>query len=324
MPGIPTTIPTIDLAGLEAEAGCARVAAAMSEAYSQWGFAYIVNHGVADDLVAAVFDASRRFHAQPLDAKQAIAVNRGHRGYIALASSTDVASSIEAADQPNHSASFIKLRELEPDELTPANPLAAPNQWPAEETLPSFRSALDAYEAAVEQVARGLVRAMAVAFGLEPHALDSGFVQPTTWLRLLHYPARPADAPSGLYGSAPHTDFGCLTILAQDAVGGLQVCTPEGAWIDVPPVAGSFVVNTGDIVPVWSGGRWRSTPHRVVNPSGPSGPSKAERYSVAYFFDPSFDTEVRALTGGGTGSFHFGDHVRAQLDATYSYRQDDA
>ncbi len=319
MPGIPTTIPTIDLAGLETVAGCARVAAAMSEAYSQWGFAYIVNHGVEDTLVASVFDASRRFHAQPLDAKQAIAVNRGHRGYIALASSTDVASSIEAADQPNHSEFFIKLRELEPDELTPDNPLAAPNQWPAEETLPDFRTALGAYEAAVEQVARGLVRAMAVAFGLEPHALDPGFVRPTTWLRLLHYPARPADAPSGLYGSAPHTDFGCLTILAQDAVGGLQVRTPEGDWIDVPPVAGSFVVNTGDIVPVWSGGRWRSTPHRVVNPSG------AERYSVAYFFDPSFDTEVKALTGEASSStsFHFGDHVRQQLDATYSYRQDD-
>ena len=309
------SIPTIDLTGLETDTGRARIARAMDEAYADWGFAYIVNHGVADDLVTGVFDASRRFHAQPLAAKQAIAVNQGHRGYIALASSTDVASSIEAADQPNHSESFIKLRELDPDEITPGHPLAAPNLWPAEAQVPGFRAALDSYEAAVEQVARGLVRAMAVAFGQDAPALDPGFVRPTTWLRLLHYPARPADAPVGLYGSAPHTDFGCLTILAQDPVGGLQVRTPGGDWIDVPPLPGSFVVNTGDIVPVWS--HWRSTPHRVVNPSG------AERYSVAYFFDPSFDTEVRPLTGGAARAFHFGDHVRAQLDATYSYRQDD-
>ena len=160
------------------------------------------------------------------------------------------------------------------------------------------------------------MRAIAVAFGLDAGVLDPAFQRPTTWLRLLHYPARPADAPPGLYGSAPHTDFGCLTVLAQDSVGGLQVRTPGGDWIDAPPVPGSFVVNTGDIVPVWSGGRWRSTPHRVVNPSG------AERYSVAYFFDPSFDTEVRPLAGGEAPGFNFGAHVRSQLDATYSYRQD--
>ncbi len=321
-------IPTIDLTGLETDAGRDRIAGEMDQAYADWGFAYIVNHGVPDLLVEGVFDASRRFHAQPLEAKRGIAVNQGHRGYIELASSIDVASSIEAADLPNHSESFIKLRELDPAELTPDNPLAGPNQWPAESAVPGFLTALDAYEAAVEQVACDLVRAMATAFGLEAQALDHGFDRPIAWLRLLHYPARPADAPPGLYGSAPHTDFGCLTILAQDQVGGLQVRTPGGDWIDAPPLPGSFVVNTGDIVPVWSDGRWRSTPHRVVNPSG------AERYSVAYFFDPSFDTEVRPLTVGNRAlgdrpvgnepAFHFGDHVRSQLDATYSYRQDGA
>lgn len=132
------TIPTLDLAGPDTAAGRARIAAGMDRAYSQWGFAYIVNHGVAPALVDGVFEASRRFHALPLKSKQQIAVNEGHRGYVALASSTDVASSIEAADRPNHSCSFIKLRELDTGEAVPDHPLAAPNQWPDEALVPRF------------------------------------------------------------------------------------------------------------------------------------------------------------------------------------------
>ena len=142
------------------------------------------------------------------------------------------------------------------------------------------------------------------------------------WLPRLvgRYPPRPADAPPGRYGSAPHTDFGCLTLLAQDDAGGLEVRATDGSWITAPPVESALLVNTGDIVPVWSGGRWRSTAHRVVNP-----PDR-DRYSIAYFYDPCPDAVIAPLDGAariasGPAPFRFGDHVMAQLDATYAYRQ---
>ena len=126
---------------------------------------------------------------------------------------------------------------------------------------------------------------------------------------------------SDLTGSAPHTGFGCLTLLAQDDAGGLEVRAADGSWIAAPPVEGALLVNTGDIVPVWSGGRWRSTAHRVVNP-----PDR-NRYSIAYFYDPGPDAVIAPLDGAarpasGPAPFRFGDHVMAQLDATYAYRQE--
>jgi isopenicillin N synthase-like dioxygenase len=317
-------VPTIDLHGLGTPEGCARVGRDLDRAYGALGFAYVVNHGVPQASIDAVFEASARFHALPDAAKAAIAVNRFHRGYLGFATATDRASSIEAAAHPNFSESFIKLHE--PAQGAPRAPgdrggrLDGPNQWP--EGLAGFKDAVLDYEANVERLARALVGALAGALAGDAAALDDAFARPTTWLRLLHYPARPGDAPAGLYGSAPHTDFGALTILAQDAAGGLQVRDPDGAWIDVPPKPGAFVVNTGDAVPVWSGGRWRSTPHRVVNPQG------RERYSVAYFFDPNFDTHIAPLDPANApadmAGFRFGDHVMAQLDATYDYREADA
>jgi isopenicillin N synthase-like dioxygenase len=119
--------------------------------------------------------------------------------------------------------------------------------------------------------------------------LTASFRPPTTWLRLLHSPPVDPQAPDDLYGSAPHNDFGFITILAQDEVGGLQVRDAAGQWIDVPPRPGAFVMNVGDMLHRWSNGRLISTPHRVHNRSG------RERYSVPFFFDPHVSTVVAPL-----------------------------
>ena len=160
-----------------------------------------------------------------------------------------------------------------------------------------------------------------MGLGAEPDRLLPLFDSPTVWLRLLHYPRRPKDAPADQYGSAPHTDFGCLTLLfeeglLQDAAGGLEVQAADGAWIAAPPVEGALLVNTGDIVPVWSGGRWRSTPHRVVNP-----PDR-DRYSIAWFYDPSLDATIAPLDGAERPApFRYGDHVMAVLADISQYRR---
>ena len=198
----------------------------MAEAYGATGFAYVVDHGIPERVIGALFDASRRFHALPQAAKDAIAVNRHHRGYIGAGAATDRASSVEAATRPNLSESFIKLSDAPPGRE--AWPLDGPNRWP---DLEGFREAVEAFEAAAEPVARRLVAAMALGLGAEPGRLLRLFEPPTAWLRLLRYPPRPADAPPDRYGSAPHTDFGCLTLLAQDDAGGLEVRAADGSWI---------------------------------------------------------------------------------------------
>jgi len=317
MAGI-TSIPVISLEGLDSEHGQARVAGEMEAAYTAVGFAYLIDHGIPASVIDEAFAASAAFHALPLAEKQRIAVNRYHRGYIACETATDRASSIEEATQPNLSESFIKLTDP-PMSAKSGWPIDGPNQWPG---LPGFREALTEFEQAAEDLAHRLVGALATGMDVPPHMLLDLFNPPTAWLRLLHYPEQPADGggpDGGQFGSAPHTDFGCLTLLFQDSAGGLEVQGPDGAWIAAPPRDGAIIVNTGDIVPVWSGGRWRSTPHRVVNPLG------RDRYSIAYFFDPSLDARIAPLDGStAPAPFVFGDHVMSQLDATYDYRRDDA
>ena len=153
-----------------------------------------------------------------------------------------------------------------------------------------------------------------MASGVKDLSVMKSFDTPTFWLRLLHYPPIPKNSPSDLYGSAPHTDFGCLTILAQDEIGGLQVQTTEGEWIDVPKLEGSFVVNVGDMLSRYTNGILRSTPHRVINKSG------RERFSCPFFFDPHTTAIVQPLKGTGEPKFspiNFSEFLREELEASY-------
>ena len=157
------------------------------------------------------------------------------------------------------------------------------------------------------------------AAGIANHAILTAFDTLAIWLRLLRYPPQPPQSPDDLYGSAPHRDFGCLTLLARDDFGGLQVQTPSGGWLDVPPVEGALIVNIGNMLHRMSNGRLISTPHRVINATG------CERYSVPFFFDPHIATEIAPLAGTGAAKFEqliFGDFPRSELEAGYNAHQD--
>lgn len=304
-----TKIPVLDLAPLTDGTDTARLAEDFAQAYGETGFAYVINHGISRELREGIFNASRRFHALPANEKAAIALNRNHRGYIAINTSTDVNSDLAEVTKPNQSASFMMMREDE--EADPTIYLSGPNQWP---NLPGFRDVCEKYAEAMTQLGQKLMRLALDAIGVEDRSILRAFDVPTIWLRLLHYPPQTAQSPDDLYGSAPHKDFGCLTLLAQDDVGGLQVQTPKGAWVDVPPKEDAFIVNVGDMLHRMSNGRLLSTPHRVINRSG------RERYSVPFFFDPHVSATIAPLRGSGAPKFqeiNFGDFLRGELEAAY-------
>jgi isopenicillin N synthase-like dioxygenase len=306
----PPSIPTIDLAAVEA-------AAQIVHAYATAGFAYLIGHDVDPLMVAAVFAESRRFHASPVELKRTIALDGNHRGFIEINTSTDRNSTLADVKKPNQSESFMMMREDDPagEQVHAGHYLSGPNQWP--DWLTGFREVLTGYHDTMVGVGKRLVDVIAEGLGSPADSLAAAFDPPTTWLRLLHYPTCPPTAPDDLYGSAPHCDFGFITILAQDDVGGLQVMSPDGDWLDVPPVDGAFVMNVGEMLHRWSNGRLRSTPHRVINRSG------RERYSVPFFFDPHASTVITPLpsTIGDEGMryqpTHFGDFLRSELTKGY-------
>ena len=134
---------------------------------------------------------------------------------------------------------------------------------------PGFREAVTAYREAMTGFARRFNRLVALALGLPATFLDPHFERPTVWLRLVRYPPEPPDAPPDQYGAAPHTDYGFITFLAQDELGGLEVRARDGGWIPAPPIPGTFVVNVAGAPAATSFRRLSSYAHAPKrNPGG--------------------------------------------------------
>lgn len=219
----------------------------------------------------------------PEDAKHAGAITRdNYRGFIPLGFFTPN----DGAGQSDLYEAYKLHWECAADDVV-ANQcsLYGPNHWPPQ--VPALKPAVLGYWAALDRVTDGLLRALAIDLSLPEETFSTTFEEPLTNMTLLHYPPQPA-AHDG-YGIRPHKDTDALTIIAPDPVGGLEVKTRAGEWItpDCPP--GGFIVNIGDMLELWSGGRFVSTPHRVVNRSG------KQRYSFPYFAVPRHDIVVKPL-----------------------------
>jgi isopenicillin N synthase-like dioxygenase len=308
------TLPVIDFTNAADDA----LARQLDKAFTDIGFCYFKGIGVDQTLVDGVFEASRRFHAQPRAAKDAIAMNRFHRGYMAPKTSIIETSSVAKVTRPNDSESFMLMHEVPPGDPRHGRPLDGPNLWP---DLPGFREAVEAYEQAMHAFCLRLLTPLGLALGLPRDWFQPHFRQPTTFLRLLHYPPHAKDAPDDAFGSAPHTDYGFITILAQDRQGGLEVRRRDGTWLAAPPIDGTWVVNVADMLSRWTNGRWQSTPHRVKNLSG------GDRYSCPYFFDMAMDSIVEVLPTCQPAKFpavRYGDYLIERLDKNYAYRKQPA
>ena len=151
-------------------------------------------------------------------------------------------------------------------------------------TREGLRAAVLEYIDAVTALGHTLLRGMSIGLGLEESWFDEHLTaDPLVLFRIFHYP--PLDRVDDRWSVGEHTDYGLITILAQDASGGLEVRGP-GGWLAAPPVDGAFVVNLGDMLERMTGGRYRSTPHRVRNASG------LDRLSFPLFLDPGWNAEV--------------------------------
>jgi isopenicillin N synthase-like dioxygenase len=285
-------IPVIDIGELVrtgSDAAVEAAAAQMRAACRGSGFFYLSNHGIPRSVVTEALGANRSFHALPLEEKIKLKRNAWHRGYVPVGGNISKASArFAAARLPNQVASFNARHEVAPDHPDyKKKPLQGPNEWPQDT---AFKAAFVRYNTAVAELGLKLLHPVSVALDERRDFFDRFFAPPSTNLRMMHYPPAPSMRPEDLFGIHPHTDYGFLTILTQDEVGGLQVRRPDGSWIDAPWIPDTFVVNVGDMLARWTNDHFNSTPHRVISP-----PVSVDRYSMALFFDPNIDAHISTL-----------------------------
>jgi isopenicillin N synthase-like dioxygenase len=285
-----SSLPLIDVAPLVAGApGRDAVAAQIGAACRAHGFFYVTGHGVDAALVQRLEDLSHRFFELPEDTKMRWRMalgGRAWRGYFPLGGEL-------TSGRPDWKEGLYLGTELPATHplVQAKTPVHGPNLFPGAPEVPDFREAILAYMAAVTQLGHRLMEGIALSLGLDASYFAERYTaDPLILFRLFNYPTQPV--PEGLdvqWGVGEHTDYGLLTILHQDHIGGLAVHTP-GGWIDAPPVAGSFVCNIGDMLDRMTGGLYKSTPHRVKrNTSG------HDRLSFPLFFDPNFEARVQRI-----------------------------
>lgn len=279
-------IPVIDIGALVQEQPDAiqEVADRIMDATRRIGFFYISNHGIETDVIASASAAMRDYFALAPEIKGRHAVNTQQRGWMA----TGIAKLEGSRTHDLKEIFFWGPEKWAPriEKLKGHDSLVADNQWP-DEDFPALRRDLLPYYDAIHRVGKRLLSAIAIGLGQPADFFESKYTSPMARGQLVYYPVSTAsDEQEERFGSAPHTDFGVLTLLLQDQNGGLQVRNRHGEWVAATPIPNTLVCNIGDLLNRWSNETLSSNLHRVINRSG------KERHSIAIFFDPDPDAVI--------------------------------
>jgi isopenicillin N synthase-like dioxygenase len=281
-----TVVPVIDIEPFRTGDAAARaqVAAEIGAACEEIGFILISGHGLAPEAIEEMYDVSAAFFAQDQGVKQQYASPTGnrYRGYnwATRRETLEVGryDDVVAAETAGYSGEWLDRVEA--------------NTWP--QSPATLEGTWRSYYAQCEGLATTIMELFALALGLPEGWFDDKFDRHTSYLSANHYQPQLTSAEPGSLRLGAHTDIGSLTILYQDgAPGGLQVLDRRGRWCDVPAVAGTFVVNLGDLMAKWTNDRWVATRHRVVNPEPEA--AKTGRISIPFFQHPNYDALIECI-----------------------------
>ncbi len=317
-------VPTIDLTPWfeGTPEGRASVARQVDDALSRVGFLLVTGHGVPLEAAGALRSAAREFFALPEEAKRAYAVTVAGRGWLppgVEANAYADAYDEEGASPPDLKESYTVGAEARVGVPAIDDYWFQDNVWPAE--VPRLEEASTAYLALMRQLADTLLEICAEALGqaedyFTRHTHHATWTMNLNWYPPLAHVGKPEE---GQFRIGPHTDFGTVTILDREpGAGGLQVWTEDDGWQDAPYDPAALTINTGDLLALWSGHRWRSNRHRVLPPQV-AHPDE-DLVSLVYFYEADADTVVVPLappvgTEAGLPTVVSGEFIRERLDA---------
>lgn len=278
-------IPTVDVSAYF-ESGdvtdLAKPAETLRFALEQVGFHQLVGHGMDPEAMANILEATKRFHALPLETKQTILIDKPDHhvssvGYMPVGS-----RKLPSRDRGNPNEAFLVKSDLGIG--------FDDNLWLSEEMLPGFRTTVETYARAITDIAKRLLPVYAAALDLTPDFFEQAFTDPFSRLRMTHYPSNPVSEDElGDFGIPPHVDTTFITLLLPDSPGLAIYSQLRQEWILAPVVPGAFIVNAGELLRQWSNDRVLSTRHFANNPS------ESSRYSVPFFFNATADYPMECL-----------------------------
>ena len=321
-------IPLIDFAPFLRDdlQGQQRVTQAIFRACHEIGFLYLCNHGIPQALIDRVFEQSRAFFALPLAEKQKLAwaSELSNRGYVAMERER-----LDETQPGDLKEAFNMRKVIAPVTAITASSTLTDNCWPADNEI--FQQCLDEFFGVCTTAAIRLFRAFAIALSMPADYLVACHQSEDYTLRLLHYPPVLKPPKPGQTRAGAHSDYGTLTLLFQDHVGGLEVMNQQGEWISAPAIPGAVLINTGDLLQRWSNDVFCSTQHRVAltqrnHASGDRThvPNLSDRYSIAFFCQPDADTLITCLPSCHSRDnppkyppVTSGDYLLSRLQATY-------
>ncbi|KAL4930831.1 isopenicillin N synthase family dioxygenase [Aspergillus undulatus] len=332
------TIPIIDFApflnGTPADKHA--VAMAIVDAFKSSGFLYLKDHGIPPSMTLRVFRSSAAFFARPQSQKDTLGwtTPQANRGYVRTG--REKLSRVDDHSDPDDRCANPDMKESM--EIGRDDVEGLPNRWPdhLDDEGKGFKEVMLEFFGMCKELHVRVMQAIALGMNLPVHFFDEYVDAGDNNLRLLHYPAVHKDVfkmNTGQVRAGEHSDYGSITLLFQDARGGLQARSPEGTFVDVTPFPDTVVINAGDLLARWSNDTIKSTKHRVIEP--PKAVNEEDngsdmypaRYSVAYFCNPNMDKFIEAIPGTyGEGEdisktkypgIKCGDYMVQRLTATY-------
>ena len=307
-------IPVIDVAPMfEGEKGEREVGTKLLNTVQEVGFFYIKNHSVQQSLIDEVFAQGKRFFRATTEQKNEVMIKDFHRGFLPIGE-----AKMSGAQCEDYKESFVWGWEVAKDdiEVRNSNGMLAPNRWPSFQ--PKMEKIFSSYLNEVNTLGVHLLGALALGLGVNREHFIRCFSKPLTRAAVVYYPPQSSEKDNQQYGVSPHTDYGCITLLYQDEVGGLQVRHRNGEWVTAHPLPGTYVVNIGDLLHRWSNKRFISNPHRVINISG------KERFSVPVFVDPDWNTLIEPLRNSNEQQHYppvrCADYIHSIYKKSFAYR----
>jgi isopenicillin N synthase-like dioxygenase len=293
----------------------------IARACKKIGFFYIRNHGIEDAFYEQAFAVSKALFALPQHEKEELDIQLSPymRGYFSHGAdksdgiNDDIKEGFDMATDLPVSDPYV-VKKL---------PFYGPNVWPR--SLPEFKTVMTEYHRRHLELGRALLRMFARGLHVPETFFDDKFVKPMAQLRTLRYPVS-ADRAVELNGAGEHTDFGWITMIAQQpGTGGLEVKDVHGNWVGVPVIPSTLVVNIGDLMQMWTNDAYTATFHRVINRSA------VARHSIAFFMDPDYFVEIECLSSCTSADrpakyppIMVGDYMNKRFYETTTFREKEA